>query len=125
MPKINLNNRNLSREINKRYLDVMYFLMREKVVNSIKEFCDRTGAEAPQIHHMQKGKRYPTLEMVASLCTVMGISETYIIRGEGPIINEHTILQRIIKLEKIVASLDYTRGLHKNGKPTKSKIITH
>lgn len=123
MPKINLEARELSREINKRYLDALYYLLREKVVDSIKDFCERTGAEQPQIYHMEAGRRYPTLEMVASLCTVMGISETYLIRGEGPMIREDTILQRLIKLEKAISNPAYTPGIHKNGKVTKSKKL--
>lgn len=114
MPLIDKQKKELSFSINSRFLHAMDYCIRKGYAKNVKDFCDKIGCMVGQMHFMEKGERYPTLEMVASICQVFNISETYLIRGQRPI--EFNVFERLEKLETALMHMapEGDKTIHKN-----------
>ncbi|MBC8048081.1 MAG: hypothetical protein H7Y00_14885 [Fimbriimonadaceae bacterium] len=104
MPKIDKNKKHLSKEINERFLNAMDQIIRSGQAKNIKDFCDKLPCEVSQVHYMEKGTRYPTIEMLGAIVQQFNISETYLLRGQRPIIMN--IYERINNLETAMQEVE-------------------
>ncbi len=97
----------MSRDVNKRFLEAMYYLQKEQAFVSVKDFCDQIDCDQAQITYMKKGTRFPTLEMVVALCIVFDVNESFLIRGVGEIMQSHEL--RFRNLDKRISALEKKR----------------
>lgn len=71
-------------QITARFLLIKEEVLADNTCRSLADFSRRIGEYPQNITAMIKGRRYPTLEMVARACKEFGYSAQWLLLGEEP-----------------------------------------
>lgn len=103
-----------TKSITQRFLQICSEVIQEGKVSNKTDFADSVGEHQQNLSQMEKGKRAPTLEQIATACKKYGYSANWLILNQGlkkvnkDIVKRDTLTveHRVNNLETEVAKLN-------------------
>ncbi len=75
-------------EITKRFCEAVNFVIVAKSIKTKKEIADKLGISAQQLNEILNGNNNATPAQLSSMSASYGVSASYLLTGEGPIMKE-------------------------------------